>query len=63
MRDLHLDEGRLVCVLTRYPATAGTIYVYYAHARLTPPKVRAFVEFLSESFSRSDWRARIDTFG
>lgn len=59
----HLDEGRLVRVLTRYPAMAGTIYVYYAHARLTPPKVRAFVEFLTESFSRSDWRARVDTFG
>ncbi|RQS67496.1 LysR family transcriptional regulator [Burkholderia sp. Bp8963] len=59
----HLDAGRLVCVLTQYPATVGTIHVYYAHARLTPPKVRAFVEFLTESFAQSAWRARVDTFG
>ncbi|WGS45359.1 LysR family transcriptional regulator [Burkholderia sp. JSH-S8] len=58
----YLDDGRLVRVLERFPATAGTIHVYYAHARLTPPKVRAFVEFLTESFAQSAWRARIDAF-
>lgn len=55
-----LDDGRLVRVLPQFPTTVGTIYAYYAHARLTPPKVRAFIEFLTESFARSEWRARVD---
>ncbi|KWI95934.1 hypothetical protein WM11_26950 [Burkholderia ubonensis] len=59
----YLDDGRLVRVLTQYPATGGTIHVYYAHARLTPPKVRAFIDFLTESFAQSAWRARVDAFG
>ena len=44
----YLDDGRLVRVLDAFPAPVGAIQVYYAQSRLTPPKVRAFVDFLSE---------------
>lgn len=56
----YLDDGRLVRVLDGYRAPAGAIQVYYAHFRLTPPKVRAFVEFMSTALSRSDLLCRIE---
>lgn len=55
----YLDEGRLQQVLADFPAPVGAIYVYYAHYRLTPPKVRAFVDFLSEALASSTWMARL----
>lgn len=58
----HLQAGRLQQVLVDYPTSAGAIYVYYAHYRLTPPKVRAFVDFLSASFAESDWMRRLAAF-
>lgn len=54
-----LDDGRLVRVLAGYPGPAGAVQVYYAHNRLTPRKVRAFVDFLSESFATSPLLVRL----
>jgi DNA-binding transcriptional LysR family regulator len=59
----YLDDRRLVRVLSQFPATGGCIYVYYAHYRLTPPKVRAFIDFLTESFTQRGWLARVSAFG
>ncbi|WP_035879413.1 LysR family transcriptional regulator [Cupriavidus sp. BIS7] len=58
----YLDDGRLIRVLAGYPASGGNIYVYYAHYRLTPPKVRAFINYLTESFTQGGWLTRIDAF-
>lgn len=55
----YLDDGRLVRVLENYPGPGGAVEVYYAHNRLTPPKVRAFVDFLTESFLASPLLARL----
>jgi len=55
----YLDDGRLVRVLDAFPAPAGAIQVYYAQSRLTPPKVRAFVDFLSEALVGSAWMSRV----
>lgn len=55
----RLDDGRLVQVLSDLRAPEGAIQVYYAHYRLTPPKVRVFVDFLTEAFMRSDAVARL----
>jgi DNA-binding transcriptional LysR family regulator len=55
----RLEDGRLVRVLEQFPAPPGAIQVYYAHYRLTPPKVRAFVDFLSETLAKSDWVNRV----
>ncbi|WP_018153133.1 LysR family transcriptional regulator [Leeia oryzae] len=55
----HLDAGRLVQVLPDLPSPVGAIHVYYAHTRLTPPKVRAFVDFLTEALRQTEWQERI----
>jgi len=55
----HLESGRLVPVLPQSVAVAGTICVYYAHYRLTPPKVRAFVEYLDAHFRGDGLSARM----
>ena len=51
----ELAEGRLQSVLTKYRAIpeASPIYAVYPQQRYLPPKVRAFVDFLSEHFSNS----------
>ncbi len=56
----YLDDGRLVRVLNEFPAPTGAIQVYYAHYRLTPPKVRAFIDFLIEEFNASPWLTRVN---
>jgi DNA-binding transcriptional LysR family regulator len=55
----YMDEGRLVRVLPGLSSQADAIQVYYAHYRLTPPKVRAFVDFLSDAFAKSTVVARL----
>lgn len=55
----YLNDGRLVRVLDSFPSPPGAIQVYYAHYRLTPPKVRAFVDFLGETLAGSDWVSAI----
>ncbi len=58
----HLDSGRLIHLLAQFPAPPGAIHVYYAHYRLTPPKVRVFVEFLTDAIAGSAAAARLAHF-
>ena len=58
----HLDTGRLVQVLPELHAPEGAIHVYYAHYRLTPPKVSAFVNYLTESLQASGLLERLQDF-
>ncbi|MBK9573925.1 MAG: LysR family transcriptional regulator [Rhodoferax sp.] len=58
----HLDAGRLVQVLPELRAPPGTIHVYYAHYRLTPPKVSAFVGYLTESLQASGLLERLQAY-
>ena len=58
----HLDSGRLVQVLPELRAPPGTIHVYYAHYRLTPPKVSAVVGYLTESLQASGLLERLEDF-
>jgi len=47
-----LEEGRLETVLDQYtPATTG-LYAVYPYSKLVSTKVRAFVDFLAESWSK-----------
>ena len=50
----ELAEGRLLPVLPEYRAVpeASPIYAVYPQQRYLPPKVRAFVDFLSDHFSK-----------
>ena len=50
-----LNAGRLVSLLEHYIPQDRGIYAVYAHARHLAPKIRAFVDFLSERFSRPGW--------
>jgi DNA-binding transcriptional LysR family regulator len=58
----YISSGQLQPVLQQHPFTSGTICVYYAHYRLIPPKVRAFVDFLSERFPAPDNVAKASSF-
>jgi len=58
----YLDDGRLVPVLPKFPSPPGAIQVYYAHYRLTPPKVRAFVDYLTKALGDSKAIARVAAF-
>jgi DNA-binding transcriptional LysR family regulator len=42
--DADLKRGRLVRVLERYSPRFAGFYLYYSSRRLTPPKLRAFLE-------------------
>jgi DNA-binding transcriptional LysR family regulator len=59
----QLESGRLVRILPRWYADAGTISLYYASRALLPAKTRAFVEFVTEAFAeqRLAQRFRGDT--
>jgi DNA-binding transcriptional LysR family regulator len=50
----HLAAGRLQTVLTKYQVKCPdtTIYGLYPEKRTTSPKIRAFIDFLSESFEK-----------
>jgi DNA-binding transcriptional LysR family regulator len=48
----HLESGTLVRLLPKWYADAGSISLYYASRSLMPAKTRAFVDFVTESFSR-----------
>jgi len=54
-----LDAGKLVRVLPGLGAPPAAIHVYYSHYRLTPPKVRAFVDYLADSFRHGGIGARL----
>jgi DNA-binding transcriptional LysR family regulator len=49
----NLKSGELVRLLEKYePAAPVTMYVVYPHARHLASKVRVFVDFLIERYSR-----------
>jgi DNA-binding transcriptional LysR family regulator len=45
-----LNEGRLVPVLTGFPPPGHAIYAMYPHSQSAPPRVRAFIDFLAETY-------------
>jgi DNA-binding transcriptional LysR family regulator len=45
-----LNEGRLVPVLTDFPPPSHAIYAMYPHSQHVPPRVRAFIDFLAETY-------------
>ena len=51
----EISRGRLVEVLSSYSAEPAQtpIYAVFAPGPYTPPKVRAFVDFLARRFSRN----------
>jgi DNA-binding transcriptional LysR family regulator len=48
----ELRSGALVSLLAEHPVTHRHIYLVYPHRQLTPPKVRAFADFLARYFQR-----------
>ncbi|MGH8555066.1 MAG: LysR family transcriptional regulator [Gammaproteobacteria bacterium] len=46
-----LRSGALITVLDDYPTEPSNLYAVYPHNRYLSPKVRAFVDFLSERFA------------
>ncbi|WNG16366.1 LysR family transcriptional regulator [Cystobacter fuscus] len=48
----ELRSGALVSLLAEHPVTQRHIYLVYPHRQLTPPKVRAFADFLVRYFQR-----------
>jgi DNA-binding transcriptional LysR family regulator len=45
-----IQAGKLVCVLNDFMPQDVALYAVYPHSRLLSPKVRAFIDFLSERF-------------
>jgi len=54
----ELEDGRLVRVLPRWYADAGTISLYYASRTLLPAKTRVFVDWVVEAFATQNLAAR-----
>lgn len=55
-----LNEGRLVPVLTDCPPLSHAIYAVYPHSQHAPPRVRAFIDFLAETFGpKPVWEKRL----
>lgn len=55
----YLDRGELLPVLGQFSAPAGSIKVYYPYHRLMPPKVRVFVDYLSEALAAENSVQRV----
>ena len=47
-----LAEGRVVDVMPELPKETQGIYVVYPPGKFTPPKVRAFIDYLAQTFAR-----------
>jgi DNA-binding transcriptional LysR family regulator len=54
----ELEDGRLVRVLPRWYADAGTISLYYASRTLLPAKTRVFVDWVVDAFATQNLAAR-----
>lgn len=55
-----LNEGRLVPVLTDFPPPSHAIYAMYPHSHAAPPRVRAFIDFLAETYGpKPYWEKRL----
>ena len=46
-----LKEGRLKTVLDQYTLMTTGLYAVYPYSKLVPTKVRAFIDFITESWS------------
>ncbi|MEH6445649.1 MAG: LysR family transcriptional regulator [Oceanospirillaceae bacterium] len=52
----HIEQGRLVQILKDYPLISNaSIWAVYPSSRLLAPKVRAFIDFVSEQYSSSPY--------
>ena len=47
-----LAEGRVVDVMPELPKETQGIYVVYPPGKFTQPKVRAFIDYLAQTFAR-----------
>jgi len=47
-----LAEGRVVDVMPELPKETQGIYVVYLPGKFTQPKVRAFIDYLAQTFAR-----------
>ena len=55
-----LNEGRLVPVLTDCPPPSHAIYAMYPHSQHVPPRVRAFIDFLAETYGpKPAWEKKL----
>jgi DNA-binding transcriptional LysR family regulator len=55
-----LNDGRLVPVLTEYPPVSHAVYALYPHSQAAPPRVRAFIDFLAETYgSKPAWEKKL----
>lgn len=55
-----LNEGRLVPVLTEFPPPSHAIYAMYPHSQHVPPRVRAFIDFLAETYGpKPAWEKKL----
>jgi DNA-binding transcriptional LysR family regulator len=55
-----LNEGRLVPVLTEFPPPSHAIYAMYPHSQHVPPRVRAFIDFLAETYGpKPAWERKL----
>jgi len=55
-----LNEGRLVPVLTEFPPPSHAIYAMYPHSQHVPPRVRAFIDFLAETYGpKPSWEKKL----
>lgn len=50
-----IAEGRLVTILDKYLPTPLPIHAIYPSRQYLPPKVSAFIEYLTDEFSVSPW--------
>lgn len=55
----QLESGRLVRLVPRWYADAGSISLYYASRTLLPAKTRAFTDFIVEAFRRERLAERL----
>lgn len=51
----ELEAGRLVVVLDEFAAPGDDIYAVYAQRQFLPVRIRAFVDFLRQRYSRTDY--------
>lgn len=51
-----LSSGRLLALLTDWTPNETTLYAVYPSRRLTAPKVRAFIDFLADTFKAEGTR-------
>ncbi|MGI9480873.1 MAG: LysR family transcriptional regulator [Hyphomicrobiales bacterium] len=57
----HIAEGRLKVVLPDWRPPGHAIFAIYPHSRLMPPRVRAFIDFMAETYGpRPYWEKALE---